>query len=1032
MTDASQIAAADFFVLRLPASPTAALSGLRSAFKAGSDLIETEFAQSPAAREAIFLASSSLYSKLYDQKETSPKLQNSLAKYLYRMATRCTPYGTFAGVALGEVGDSTRLEIDNAMDGRRVARLDQGVVSDLQSRLLQKNVELDLLRTLNVVANNSLWHAPDGYRYVEAVRGGTWTHYELSRVAPTAPIQWVLEEVGLADASFSGLALRLSQRFEQSLEAAELFLKALVQEQVLLCGPQLAVTGDDVVGDFLGALAPLEMLSETVAPVTRAARLLSDTSGERTPNVQRYQAAIEELKTAGLSPDPAKAIQIDLHIAAPDLAISREFVQTITDDLWALRPMLSRTPSQLTQFSADFERQYGDRRVPLLEALDEDMGVGYGGGSKLKTPLVSGLAHGREQQRSQVWFRDVDAYLLGRVLDAATDSQHTIHLEDDDVRKFGVGQGTFPSSMAALGSIFDWQNGNLGFDLSALFGPPAALLLGRFCCGSPDLTERVRKLVEATEPTTDDVIVAELAHLPDGRVGNVILRPVLRSHEITYLGGSGAPADAQIPASDLDVFCRNGIVHLESRSRGRRVQPRLTNAHNFDNSLNLPIYRFLGALQSQGEPGFGWGWGPILNALPWLPALQYRGLRLSRERWRLYGHETKAVVDEGDAAIDRLLLERKISPTVRAKQADNFLELDLRHGLDRALFREECRRNPILELEAAPTSNLVVRDRQGNGHEHEIVIPLHRTSERAPASKGAIRTVSDNVAAVPGSEWLYARIFCGLTTMDRWLRTQFAEIADFAAREGCSKIFFIRYSENGTHLRLRIRGNPDALWGPVRQRLEESLADDIATRSVSRMEYATYQPEFGRYGGVEGLDRSEHIFSADSLAVAKALGRIADRPDKEELRWQFGLASVWGLVNAFGLDPAHEAAAIASLRQGYWDEFGIRSADQLNAKYREKKKLVDRIVAGQPDELFADVLAERDLAVRPHAAALLSTLEPPEITPLIHSLVHMCANRVFPEKARLHELAILHLLQKGIDAVAARQKYRPDAAASAL
>jgi lantibiotic biosynthesis protein len=55
---------------------------------------------------------------------------------------------------------------------------------------------------------------------------------------------------------------------------------------------------------------------------------------------------------------------------------------------------------------------------------------------------------------------------------------------------------------------------------------------------------------------------------------------VLREREIVYLGRSGAPADHQLPLTDLLVSVRDGRVVLRSRSLGREVVPRLTNAHN--------------------------------------------------------------------------------------------------------------------------------------------------------------------------------------------------------------------------------------------------------------------------------------------------------------------------------------------------------------------------------------------------------------------------------------------------------------------
>src|SRR6185295_7783108 len=96
-----------------------------------------------------------------------------------------------------------------------------------------------------------------------------------------------------------------------------------------------------------------------------------------------------------------------------------------------------------------------------------------------------------------------------------------------------------------------------------------------------------------------EAVFAEIVHLPEGRIGNIAARPVLRAYEIPYLGCSGAALDRQIPVTDLRVAVRGGRVRLRSERLGREVIPRLTCAHNFSRR-SLGLYRFLCALQLEG------------------------------------------------------------------------------------------------------------------------------------------------------------------------------------------------------------------------------------------------------------------------------------------------------------------------------------------------------------------------------------------------------------------------------------------------
>jgi hypothetical protein len=79
----------------------------------------------------------------------------------------------------------------------------------------------------------------------------------------------------------------------------------------------------------------------------------------------------------------------------------------------------------------------------------------------------------------------------------------------------------------------------------------------------------------------------------------VIARPVLRRHELAYLGRSGAPRDRQLSLSDLLVSVQGERIVLRSKSLGREVVPRLTTAHNTE-MRTVGAYRFLAALQVQG------------------------------------------------------------------------------------------------------------------------------------------------------------------------------------------------------------------------------------------------------------------------------------------------------------------------------------------------------------------------------------------------------------------------------------------------
>lgn len=84
----------------------------------------------PQVKEALYVASPVLYDEMCKAMEDSYGIpqkdiirqENSFARYVSRMATRCTPFGLFAGCAVGSIGRDTEIEVEEGII--RHARLD--------------------------------------------------------------------------------------------------------------------------------------------------------------------------------------------------------------------------------------------------------------------------------------------------------------------------------------------------------------------------------------------------------------------------------------------------------------------------------------------------------------------------------------------------------------------------------------------------------------------------------------------------------------------------------------------------------------------------------------------------------------------------------------------------------------------------------------------------------------------------------------------------------------------------------------------
>src|SRR5690606_31096373 len=180
----------------------------------------------------------------------------------------------------------------------------------------------------------------------------------------------------------------------------------------------------------------------------------------------------------------------------------------------------------------------------------------------------------------------------------------------------------------------------------------------------------------------------EIAHLPQARIGNILLRPIIRRYEIPYVGLSGIDDSKQIKIEDLYVFIKNEEVVLWSKEFNKRVHPRLTTAHNFGNN-SLPIYKFLCDLQYQNMAYAGvWSWGN-LNTMKFLPRVVFKDLILHKASWKITEKDLDSLPkDKKDwlEFFDNFREINKMPKRVVIKQGDHTLLIDFNERLGLNLF----------------------------------------------------------------------------------------------------------------------------------------------------------------------------------------------------------------------------------------------------------------------------------------------------------------------------------------------------------
>lgn len=1028
----------DFFVARVPQLSMDYIRDLPDEDCALRARLE-QWLKEPGVLEALYVASPSLVQRL-DRWRRKPeskqgrKATDALTKYLLRMSSRATPFGLFAGVSMGQLDGETKLQVDVAHPGRRVTRLDRGYLDRLRAALVRDSLDQ---RQVRLRPNPTLHRVAGRFHYIEPYQSEAGRQYRLSSVMLEEPVERMIE-LAEAGPTRGELVARFAEAYpEAQKKEIEGFIDQMLGEALLFHDLPLPVTGsnpDQALLDALeraGAEDAVECLREVVAELESM-----DGAGTATP--EAYETVRKTLQPLGVDLPASQLFQVDLYRGMADCRLDRRIGREMAEPLELLQALGRAPDSPLSRFVDRFQSRFEGQMVPLLEALDEESGIAVLFEGGYASPLLAGIRLPRNDSENPRAGSDVTPLqqeAVTALTDPANRDRDVVSLDIDRLRRRARSLRSerivnLPASFAVNCSLYERpDDGRPMVHFKGAYGPSAANMLGRFCHLDDVLEQAVRDHLQREQAHHEDVILAEIVHLPDGRPGNVITRPCLREHEITFLGDSGVSEARQIPVSDLYVYVEGQTVKLWSRRLDRQVVPRLSNAHNYSNR-SLNIYRFLSLVQNQFVTLPSFDVPRDLQSARFLPRVTLDSLILSPMKWRIPRDEIAYLVKDGEwqpDAWERLVRTYRLKPVVIFAVADNTLRIDLRNPRLVEMLLSEIRGNGNVSLQEdlGETYRPLVSDAEGGRYTNEFILPFYNPKAQpivtGDASQGEKIGQSAARRFPPGSEWLSVKLYGARSSVEGVLMERVAPlIGRWRESELFDKWFFIRYGDPDWHLRLRFHGDPDDLGGRLLPELRGALKEAVDDGLIHRIETFTYVRETERYGGDHAIDHAEDLFMEDSRMVMEgvALAREYD----ESLRWRLALLVCDAAMQAFGLDLDARFQLIDRLRLGFGREFEENAAlrSQLGDRYRELRGRIETDFSGE-----AEVPATR----RMHriVGRYRESLEPTgqvyrrllaegklvgTVEDVLQSFLHMTCNRLFKSDGRAHEFLIHDLLRR--------------------
>ncbi|UFH32319.1 lantibiotic dehydratase family protein [Chryseobacterium sp. C-71] len=644
-------------------------------------------------KESIYLASVDLYNQLEDYikdknqlgKALKNKLRIALIKYFNRMSTRCTPFGLFSGVGLG-CFDQQYSFPDTSINlmKLRETNLDMHFLVFLSEQLLTIS---DIRYQILFYPNNSIYKVGKRIRYIEHENKDMKRDYFIS----TAPLSQELEKIlenskkGMTISQLADVITTTNITQEEAIN----YVNELIENRVLVSEMEPNVAGDDFLDSIILILDRIgeDDKKEILLSIKSKLALLDHNIDN---SVIDYKEIEYLVKSLNIDYQQKYLFQTDLYFDNK-FTLPIQLKKDVKQGISVLNKitLANLQNTALEKFKNAFYERFQNEEIPLAFALDTEIGICYREDIKLK-----GIHHyiedlnlqsSSEKNGIQVKLNPIQILLNHKMQKVLQSTECIIKLTDEDLADFSERWDDLPDTLYFMTeSISEGTENKVYINYG---GGNAGRLLGRFCSEKSEVKSLFREILQKEDDLRPEKISAEIIHLPEARIGNILRRSNTKEYEIPYLAKSLLPDDKQIFIDDLTLSISNDRLILRSKLHNKEVIPSINNAHNYS-SNSLPLYQFLCDFSSQNiRSGLYFDWGGLAKIYRFLPRVEYKNIILSKARWKIFPEEIKKFLSHLQNSDKYFILKEieywrnlnKIPQWVQWVQDDNTLAINLQN-----------------------------------------------------------------------------------------------------------------------------------------------------------------------------------------------------------------------------------------------------------------------------------------------------------------------------------------------------------------
>lgn len=632
-------------------------------------------------------------------KKKEQMLQYSFYKYFNRICTRSTPFGMFSAISTISLNELNKKEVNEGLDKIRIStNLHFTLLEKLSNYLTEKFKFVTIFKL-----NTSVTKKKSEYFFSTADLMRNKLVFKTHSIEENEIIDFLYKSKN-ENYNYNHLLLTLEKTFSfYPPKQIEQFIDSCIDTGIII--NSIAMVGrsnesyQDIINNEIKRLYKLNNNKDLLL-LEEIFNMVNNIHADS--NIKDQIEIISfKLKTLNIRHSKNKILFVNSYRnGSVNLDIDKdELLKSVQQGMNVLKHFLiKKNDSWIDEFKKKFKNSYGDKLISFNIVFDPLIGLSYPLGNKKNSDhemLLYELYLPRKKMKSNI-IRPEDKFWFDKYIKCLSLGQEEIVLTDEDFANRKPIYSDINYTFSIMTSLVKDAGKKFVIFKNTTAGSGIAYL-GRFAHSNNKIFRLCAKMAEFEENIDNRTINAEITHIPNTEIGDILFHKSFHKYEIPYLINSKTETKLTIDLDDLYLGIENEEFIIYSKKHEKYVNPILSNAYNFSLSEH-PAFMFLCDYQHKKSiytPNLSIGaWS---SHVTFLPRIRYKNLVFIPKTWRI---ELKKILKQYRSKINDIdvfeKLLRKYYPKLPNKiligSSDQLLMVDFDDRNSTNMFYYFCKK----------------------------------------------------------------------------------------------------------------------------------------------------------------------------------------------------------------------------------------------------------------------------------------------------------------------------------------------------